>query len=467
MGARTLRGTSGQVGIVTTVETRVIDTAELLEEAVYFAFPSGCFTYDCVTCGATCCRGHGYVLNTANEVDEHLAREPLLQLFVQRSVDGREASSSLQINNCPPACFFLTNDGLCDLQQKWEYAAKPETCRLFPFNSIRSVGRYLLVAPHHGLCPLQVLPRGRSDPKSRHDVLLREMQTKGVSTAVPICDVALGETAEQAIALERAVLNAASSVDPSVGYLDFVITQLKITSELNNDISTGDEDGQVRQFVNRVAQLLGVEKATRHLADEQLTRTLMALTPLMRSDYVFIPRPISGGRLPEVPLEQVPLVLAGLAIVASSAIEAGMQKVTFQTVLHLSKAFRSLLILLSQLEATLVWKSERPIPIPAGASRDHQIRYLEVGRALLPRAQRRNPRNLWTILEEVCPTQGRDRMDFLSPLSDVLHGSVAAIDHNLGGSVDLRTRLRCAAQRLALVYTDDHLVLQLVNRGRW
>jgi hypothetical protein len=33
------------------------------------------------------------------------------------------------MKNCPPACFFLDNDGLCGIQVEHGYDAKPETCR--------------------------------------------------------------------------------------------------------------------------------------------------------------------------------------------------------------------------------------------------------------------------------------------------------------------------------------------------
>jgi Fe-S-cluster containining protein len=96
---------------------------------VYFAFGSGSLGYDCQTCGARCCRGFGYG-SRGPELLIQLRRRPHLSLFV--ASDDGEGPLAHEVQNLPPACFFLTSSGACEIHQQDGYAAKPETCRLSP-----------------------------------------------------------------------------------------------------------------------------------------------------------------------------------------------------------------------------------------------------------------------------------------------------------------------------------------------
>ena len=105
---------------------------------VYFAFPSGAFGYDCVSCGAQCCRGHGYVIHGDRELHPQIQTHAAVRVFL----DPCEAlEEHYHVQTFAPGCFFLTKEGRWQIQIERGFAAKPETCRFFPFNNFFRVGR--------------------------------------------------------------------------------------------------------------------------------------------------------------------------------------------------------------------------------------------------------------------------------------------------------------------------------------
>src|SRR5690348_9959707 len=52
-------------------------------------------------------------------------------------------------------CWFLAGDGMCSIETRHGRAAKPSTCRLFPFNRVYRVGEVRVVDINSVLCPLQ------------------------------------------------------------------------------------------------------------------------------------------------------------------------------------------------------------------------------------------------------------------------------------------------------------------------
>ena len=153
---------------------------------VYFAFADGRLSYDCISCGAQCCRGKGYLLNieTPTELHAQLKETPDLHIFFKFDA-SKINSSALGVFNMEPECFFLTQDNTCRIHQNMGYEAKPETCRLFPFNNIIRVGGHLVVKPHSGICPLQISESEVADGKSSHTNLLRSIQLRGISAEIP------------------------------------------------------------------------------------------------------------------------------------------------------------------------------------------------------------------------------------------------------------------------------------------
>lgn len=76
---------------------------------VFFAFETGRLTYDCATCGAQCCRGHGYNLRVGDELQRHLASRPAVKFFLNQhevEADLYHAIFSLrEVTGCRRAAF--------------------------------------------------------------------------------------------------------------------------------------------------------------------------------------------------------------------------------------------------------------------------------------------------------------------------------------------------------------------------
>ena len=119
-------------------------------DKVYFTWPDRRFNYDCRSCGA-CCKGHGIGIDVAGgELVQLLARRPQIAAFLRRRGDAITAF------NPRDRCWFLADDGLCRVEVEDGRAAKPASCRLFPFNRVFRIGSYTVVDYNSVICPLQV-----------------------------------------------------------------------------------------------------------------------------------------------------------------------------------------------------------------------------------------------------------------------------------------------------------------------
>src|SRR5215510_2868061 len=119
-------------------------------ERVYFTWPDGRMRYECRGCGA-CCKGHGIGIDVvAGQLVQLVAKRPELVAFVRRRGDAITAF------NPRDRCWFLADDGLCRIEVEDGRAAKPASCRLFPFNRVFRLGAYTIVDYNSVICPLTV-----------------------------------------------------------------------------------------------------------------------------------------------------------------------------------------------------------------------------------------------------------------------------------------------------------------------
>lgn len=117
---------------------------------MYFTWPDRRFAYDCRGCGA-CCKGHGIGLDVAGgELVQLLAKRPALTPFLRRRGD------TITAFNPRGRCWFLADDGMCRIEVEDGRAAKPASCRLFPFNRVFRIGSYTVVDVNTTICPLTV-----------------------------------------------------------------------------------------------------------------------------------------------------------------------------------------------------------------------------------------------------------------------------------------------------------------------
>jgi hypothetical protein len=116
----------------------------------FFTFPDRALKYDCPSCGSHCCKGAGLALEASAEVVAFARLEPRLASLLH-PMSKRFA----QVIDMTDGCWFLQDDGRCDVELTHGYEAKPHTCRLFPFNRIFPVGGVRLVDFNSKICPLQ------------------------------------------------------------------------------------------------------------------------------------------------------------------------------------------------------------------------------------------------------------------------------------------------------------------------
>ena len=150
-GARRTSRVAARISTATTEcsadvgHTRAVD-----RERVYFTWPDRRVGYDCRGCGA-CCKGHGIGLDvTSGQLVQLVAKRPELAAFVRKRGDAVTAF------NPRDRCWFLADDGLCRIEVEDGRAAKPASCRLFPFNRVFRIGSYTVVDYNSVICPLRL-----------------------------------------------------------------------------------------------------------------------------------------------------------------------------------------------------------------------------------------------------------------------------------------------------------------------
>jgi Fe-S-cluster containining protein len=180
-------------------------------EHVYYTWPDRRFAYECRGCGA-CCKGHGIGIDVAGgQLVQLTARRPELAAFVRRR------GEALTAFNPRDRCWFYRDDGLCRIEVEDGRAAKPASCRLFPFNRVFRVGAYTVVDFNSVICPLRAVAAGGvahadvlAEIAAIHDAAI-------VGTSLPADDAVIAREKAVAAQLFAAadVAAAWSAQDPS------------------------------------------------------------------------------------------------------------------------------------------------------------------------------------------------------------------------------------------------------------
>jgi Fe-S-cluster containining protein len=164
---------------------------------VYFTWPDRRLSYACAGCGA-CCKGLGVGLDVAGgQLVALAARRPEVIPFLRRRGDA------VTLWNPRDRCWFLADAGLCRVEVEDGRAAKPASCRLFPFNRVFTLGAITVVDYNSVICPLRV---GGAAPVAHADILAE------IATIRDPAIVGIGLPAEaegRDLAAERAVARGA------------------------------------------------------------------------------------------------------------------------------------------------------------------------------------------------------------------------------------------------------------------
>jgi len=394
------------------------------EDRVYYAFASGRLDYDCVSCGAQCCRGHGYALQSRVELEAQLSQSPAIAAFLRLKEPTQESSghAGVVVKNCPPACFFLGQEGLCNIQTTQGYASKPETCRLFPFNDLRLFGGHLIVAPHASLCPLKVLPLEERSPRSSHASLNREMGQAGIGAHVQ--EAATGAEIEGIIRLERTIVALSERHLKGSSFLEFAEAQSTATHGLlrSREPSVVGLQPWAEHYCQLVADVLQLMPSKTSTSQADLLATMIGATPAVRVQLVF---PLKRGNAPDLDVTRVPAYLCVLHSLAALALDAGMTRVTYQTIMRLCASHGALLRLLALADSVVVLRPDLKVDLRLLGSSEHHMTYVRILRALVSQEQEHRRSTLGEILCRELHETGFQRISLLSAIAQRLLGRIS------------------------------------------
>lgn len=434
---------------------------EIDPKNIYFAFASGRFAYDCVACSAKCCRGFGYRVDVGRELAAQTRSHPAIEVFVDRVQEG--VFNQVAVRNCPPECFFLNENGLCEVQVRDGFDAKPETCRLFPFNNIRRIANYLVIGPHPELCPISVLPSGSVSLMSSHPELIRQIGSTIGQELPPM--KALSGAGGDHIALERAIVGLSEQCLETDSYVHFAVAQLTTTYDMLSHhlpvAGTPSTSRQLATFVELVGSIIGRQPSPQFVGDPDLIRNMVACTPFIRSLYVFGGN--EPGRRQLFPLERLPHLLLALYVLCALAAEAGMRRITFQTIVRLYKDHQSLLELLAESDRPMTLRRDVMLEFPLARNEptDLQVRYLRIVQALLRGRKASMPALLGDVLNDNLKDCGSHKMMVLRQIAARLAPSVVAL-HGKDLRQDRVTSLKPVIQHSLIGRLDGPVLAALL-----
>jgi len=356
------------------------------------------------------------------------------------------------MGNCPPGCFFLSDSGLCDIHTKSGYSAKPETCRLFPFNNFKRIGNWLIAAPHDSLCPLEVSDAATINVESDHEALLAAMRERGIFASVPVAQLPARDSLPAVVDLERSIVTCSESRLAEHDYLRFVDDQMRLEREYASIDTVGRSPHAVFDLICR---LLGIAADELPAPDGQLSRVMTASTPFLRSNLIFR---TAGSANDDTALDGscVPYALTCIYVILLAAKSSGMRRVTFQTISRIEHDFRPLILLMANLDRVLTWRPAIPITAEGFEASESRERFWHLAKALLPSNQDKANLPLGILLEKFMPSNHLKRVLFIKRLAQHVHGKLVVMGSTnaLQGNVPLRLRARSAVQRWALNYAD-------------
>lgn len=385
-------------------------------EKVYFAFGDGELEYDCQACNAQCCRGHGFLVEREVELKTLVEVNPAVAWFAEPPANP--AAKTVLIRNCPPGCFMLDQHGRCEVQNRRGYSAKPETCRLFPFNELLVCGDVLVVTPHRTLCPLTLVKTGSHSTLSSHDALWTAMTASGINAHVK--RVSSGsDDLDATLATEQSIAVIARNHSDIGAYEDFAITQrsLEVEKRGRTDPATGG-DAEFAKFGAHLRSALGGWPSSQAERDAELLRLMIAMTPTLRSWLLF---PVEGGGdyLAKIRSERIPHLLLALHKLTALSCEAGMEAVTYQTISRLFHTYLPALTLLCFADCRMTMDFSKPVDLSTACGAPMHARFADAIRAFTD-TTRPQKLTVGEILAGIAPDGATGRLSFLNAVANRL-----------------------------------------------
>lgn len=255
---------------------------------MYFTWPDRRLRYDCRGCGA-CCKGHGIGLDVAGgQLVQLAARRPEIVPFLRRR------GAAVTAFNPRDRCWFLADDGLCRVEVEDGRAAKPASCRLFPFNRVFVAGALRVVDFNSVICPLQWAPDGDGVSHAEIEAEIAGIQDPAI-VGTPLADPGGHLVEEQAIAARL-----------------FDSADLAAAWDAQTDLARPD-----------LAPAFAAFGATFETPAD--VAPLVALTPSMRFNELFGPRRTRAADLPAMWLAWLGFAALGSRLAARAL---GLQELT-------------------------------------------------------------------------------------------------------------------------------------------
>jgi hypothetical protein len=229
----------------------------------------------------------------------------------------------------------------------------------------------------------------------------------------------------------------------------------------HTSLSPDQARSSIQEHFASIWSILGANRPASRIENE-IMRTFVACTPVLRARLVFdSPTSDSATRLP---LASAPYFLCALYALTLLAHDAGMDKITYQTIAGLLTHHRDLLTVLARANCEVAWDPEKPIQWPLKGRPESDVRYLRVIKDLI--AGRRRTRS--TVAEILCEHAPRDnpgRILFLKTVSHVLANCMRASDQPASVS-EHAGRVRRAVQRWAFATASPQMLLAVAGRQR-
>ena len=249
---------------------------------IFIPFLEGTLNYNCKECGYQCCKGGAIKLN-AKQKAMILHDYPFLKYFF---LEETKETYRLRIH---PKCWFLNNNGACDIEQKHGYHSKPFVCRLFPFYVHRCKNEHIVIPSG---CEFLSLNKEKTN-------ILHEQILENAQKSIDLDDIETEiDWSKKRLELEKKILQESKRFFDSPSYLDFSAHQIKITK---NTWHTEKIKHELIDCLDLWKSFLGIEELS--IENKELTYELVGLTSLLRVENI---------HLRYMPEEIVPIALLSL-----------------------------------------------------------------------------------------------------------------------------------------------------------
>jgi hypothetical protein len=288
------------------------------------------------------------------------------------------------------------------------------------------------------------------------------MQSYGIGAQIPDC--AVPGDLEAVVSLERQIVDLSEAHLMDDSYTAFAACQIDATREAS--AMTHLDTSDVGDVMIRQDQLLGnpASGGSSSMVDASLVRTMVAFTPVFRSEIVFR-APTDLVDAAALPLERVPHALMGLYRLAQLAGAAGMPSITFQTLSKLFEDFEPLIRLLAFADCPMRWTPGARIDLRTPEDAQFQLPFIRIAKGLAREENGRQDVALSDLIAEHNRLEDHQRILFLKFLSRRLRGKIMPI-HASQSKRTMRGSFRTVVARWMLRHLSEQQIQAAANRGK-